>query len=332
MILKSLMMALGASLLIAAGEPPAPPPELESYIEDGQLQPGDYAWAKGRFDDASNEEKAAFHTIAVWSSRCIEDAKAEAKEQLRALGFDTALESTMLGPLLCRQVLFFPNIPAGTTFAAFREETKTATPIADSYLFAVRQAEESIAGSADLAEALRTRPLGEQMLRRAISWGEGMAAGAPELTPMGREIVRSRLWAATAVRDDANTRWLKDIVAKDGWPRISAVGERSANEAWLLVQHADHDPLFQLEALRLMEPLVAEKEVSPRNYAYLYDRVMLKLAGKQRYGTQFTCMDGKWAPLSLEDASAVDRFRQEVGMETQAEATARIAASYGKCN
>lgn len=158
-----------------------------------------------------------------------------------------------------------------------------------------------------------------------------MAAGAPELTPMGREIVRSRLWAAIAVRDDANTRWLKDVVARDGWPRISAVGERSANEAWLLVQHADHDPLFQLEALRLMEPLVAEKEVSSRNYAYLYDRVMLKLAGKQRYGTQFTCVDGKWAPQSLEDASAVDRFREEAGMETQAENTARMMEAYGTC-
>lgn len=330
MILKRLLPALGASLLVAAGEPPAPP-ELEPYIEDGQLQPGDYAWAKGRFDDASDEERAAFRAIAAWSSGCVEEAKSEAKEQLRALGFDTALDSMTVGPLLCRQVVFFPNLPAGTSFAAFREQAKAASPIADAYLFAVRQAEASMSPPADLAEALRTRPLGEQMLRRAISWGEGMAAGAPELTPMGREIVRSRLWAAIAVRDDANTRWLKDVVARDGWPRISAVGERSANEAWLLVQHADHDPLFQLEALRLMEPLVAEKEVSSRNYAYLYDRVMLKLAGKQRYGTQFTCVDGKWAPQSLEDASAVDRFREEAGMETQAENTARMMEAYGTC-
>jgi hypothetical protein len=35
-----------------------------------------------------------------------------------------------------------------------------------------------------------------------------------------------------------------------------------------------------------MEPLVAQGEVTKQNYAYLYDRIMLKLAGKQRYATQ----------------------------------------------
>lgn len=203
--------------------------------------------------------------------------------------------------------------------------------IAETFLFAVHQAEAGTLEASELREALRLRPVGEQMLRRGLSWGQGMGEGAPELTPAGREIVRSRLWAATAARDEANTLWLKDIVAKQGWPRISAVGEKAAGEAWLLVQHADHDPVFQFQALRLMEPLVAERDVSPRNYAYLYDRVMLKLAGTQRYGTQFMCVDGKWAPQSLEDSAAVDRFRQEAGMETQAENTARIQESYGTC-
>jgi beta-glucosidase len=46
-----------------------------------------------------------------------------------------------------------------------------------------------------------------------------------------------------------------------------------------LVQHADDDPVFQLKMLRLMEPLAAGGQVSPRNYALLYDRVMLQMVG-----------------------------------------------------
>ncbi len=42
-----------------------------------------------------------------------------------------------------------------------------------------------------------------------------------------------------------------------------------------------------------MEPLILSGEVSKGDYAYLYDRVMLKISGKQRYGTQAMCLDGK---------------------------------------
>jgi hypothetical protein len=169
-------------------------------------------------------------------------------------------------------------------------------------------------------------------VRHGLSWGRGALAGkSPELSPAGLTVVRSRLLAAMAARDRANTEWLKGVVAEHGWPKISEVGERAANQAWLLVQHADHDPVFQLEALRMMEPLVAQREVSPNDFAYLTDRVMLKLTGKQRYGTQFHCVDGRFAPLPIEDEAAVDRLRREAGMETQAENAARMRDSYGAC-
>ena len=58
---------------------------------------------------------------------------------------------------------------------------------------------------------------------------------------------------------------------------------------------------------------------------------MLKLTGKQRYGTQFMCVDGRYAPQPIEDETAVERLRLEAGMETLAENTARMDASYGRC-
>jgi len=50
MNLRGLLLALGAVVLCAATEPPAP---LAPYVKDGRLDPGDYGWIKGRFDDAT---------------------------------------------------------------------------------------------------------------------------------------------------------------------------------------------------------------------------------------------------------------------------------------
>lgn len=42
--------------------------------------------------------------------------------------------------------------------------------------------------------------------------------------------------------DRRHTARMQEIVAKFGWPGKSLVGRDGAKAAWLLVQHADHDP------------------------------------------------------------------------------------------
>jgi hypothetical protein len=54
--------------------------------------------------------------------------------------------------------------------------------------------------------------------------------------------VRSRSWCTGA-----------DLLASRGWPERTLVDEKAAQTAWLLAQHADHDPIQQrafLKALR----------------------------------------------------------------------------------
>src|SRR5436305_459467 len=53
--------------------------------------------------------------------------------------------------------------------------------------------------------------------------------------------------------DAPNTRWLADLVAGRGWAGRTLVGDDGAQAAWLLAQHADHDPDRQrafVDALR----------------------------------------------------------------------------------
>lgn len=320
MYTRVLALVLGGFLLAAAGPPP--PAQIEPYIKDGQFRPGDYGWMKGRFDDATAEEKESYRTIIRWYASCWEQARAARQAEFVAAGFpDVNVESLAMGPEWCAG-FGQPNLADVTSFAAFQREAAIAIPVADSYLAAVALAEESARPSGrepTLARRLQARTVGEQTLRRGLFWGSDMPPVAPTLSPVGRAIVQSRLGGAMGAIDVANTQWMKGIVAEHGWPKISEVGEEASGDAWLLVQHGDLDPLFQLQVLRLMEPLVASGEVRKQEFAYLYDRVMLKLAGKQRYGTQVHCSKGVRGPMPLEDEARLDALRAEVGLPSEAE-------------
>lgn len=120
--------------------------------------------------------------------------------------------------------------------------------------------------------------------------------------------------------DFRNTEDLKGLISYWYWFNISVFGAQADNEAWLIIQHADHDTDFQKQTLVKLENLYPKAETSPKNYAYLYDRVAASwqkpdLRRPQRYGTQGQCKEtGKWEPLPIEDRDNVDNRRKEVGL------------------
>lgn len=131
--------------------------------------------------------------------------------------------------------------------------------------------------------------------------------------------------------DRDNTGKLKLIIAMHGWPKISSFGKEAAHLAWLLVQHADAEPKFQQECLDLMEPLLAKKEVSGSDFAYLFDRVACAQGRKQRYGTQLSIhgLNGRSQSVGkqkvelkmkpVEDPKRLDKRRRAVGLMPMAE-------------
>lgn len=120
--------------------------------------------------------------------------------------------------------------------------------------------------------------------------------------------------------DWQNTRDLKHLMKLHGWFNVSTWGKQADRQAWLLVQHADHDPGFQKEVLQILSTLYKSKETDPSHYAYLYDRVATSFKDPskrkpQRYGTQGSCVGpGKWEPLPMEDDQNIDKRRAEVGL------------------
>jgi hypothetical protein len=124
--------------------------------------------------------------------------------------------------------------------------------------------------------------------------------------------------------DDANTSWLKSVVAAHGWPGQSLAGEDGAHAAWLLLQHAELD--FQEQCLPLMVEAAGRGDASPRDLAYLKDRVLMRRGEPQIYGTQYMVKDGVLELWTVRDPQGLDERRAALGLEPEHENRARLLA------
>jgi hypothetical protein len=332
------IFAFFALLLLGNTTPETEPvPEaLKPYIVDGELTTDDFGWMRGAFDGASEQQKADWETMLGWAEHCGELPRQNMISQLAAMGIQTDLEDGGFAePRPCSTIMSFQPVTKLTkNWDEFTRIEGRAREIFLVYKHGARIAAQNAPyetswGNED-AWNLLAAPILEQLYRHAFNWEA--EAKAPELDPTIMPYFKAHILNAVQKEDQANTSFLKDLVAEKGWPTITAVGPRASGNAWLLVQHADHDPAFQLKALRLMEPLVAKGEVSKSNYAYLYDRIMLKLKGKQRFGTQFSGCEGTAYKLRpLEEEAKLDGFRKSHDLEPMAEYKASMVENFGPC-
>lgn len=182
-------------------------------------------------------------------------------------------------------------------------------------------AEELKGVNVGLAKALARMVQADQEVRNEIT--QAMTSGNNQAIPQ----IARRMEEI----DRHNTSQMRQIVKTYGWPTVKLVGRQGAQDAWLLVQHADQNPKFQRECLDLMQPLLASEQVSKQNVAYLTDRVLLAEGKKQLYGTQFQQnAKGEWEPKPIEDPENVDKRRLEMGLNTLAEYRKMIEEMYGK--
>lgn len=115
--------------------------------------------------------------------------------------------------------------------------------------------------------------------------------------------------------DIRNTKKMKDIVKKYGWPGKSLVGENGAHGAWLLIQHSVHDLKFQKKCLVLLKQAVKTGEASKKHLAYLIDRILVNSGKKQIYGTQFyKNKNGKLDLKPIRDRKNADKRRKKMGL------------------
>lgn len=120
-----------------------------------------------------------------------------------------------------------------------------------------------------------------------------------------------------------NTKRLKQIIKKIGWPTSDIVSKKGELATWLIVQHTDYNPKFQEKCLRLLKKLPKTKE-RKGHIAYLTDRVCINKNKKQIYGTQFHEKNGKIVPQQIFDEVHLEKRRKDLGLGSFKEYTKRL--------
>jgi hypothetical protein len=171
-------------------------------------------------------------------------------------------------------------------------------------------------------ELLHLSNVDQQVRMAAIAAGKSGLSGTSLL----------RLAFDLAAVDLPNTARMRKIIDRYGWPGRSLVGDDGAHAAWLLVQHATHDVKFMERCAELMSEAAEHGEASPRDLAYLVDRVRMRQGKPQLYGTQFTMVgpDEHLVAEPIEDEANVDQRRRDVGLNSMAEQWQALRKLYGR--
>jgi hypothetical protein len=114
--------------------------------------------------------------------------------------------------------------------------------------------------------------------------------------------------------DIENLVWLKHLVKDNGIPTVAQVGESGVHWTWLLVQHADDDPQFQLSVQPIFVQRQEAGELPADDLARLTDRVLLAAGKPQRFGTQFDWYSGQFNPTGVVNIANIEANRQALGL------------------
>lgn len=124
--------------------------------------------------------------------------------------------------------------------------------------------------------------------------------------------------------DSANTTWLKEYVARWGWPTSQQVGQEAVEAAFLIVQHAVHDTAFMRAMLPAVEAAYRRGDLKGGSVAMLTDRIEVHAGHSQIYGTQLSLRSGRWVLDPIVDSAGVDQRRRRMGLPPLAEYVRRI--------
>lgn len=132
---------------------------------------------------------------------------------------------------------------------------------------------------------------------------------------------------------------IKNIIAASGYPTPDKVGTDASHDFFVMVQHADTDPMFQASLLPTLKKLSEQSSISKKDYAYLYDRVQINTGRMQLYGTQlsydkngnlFSSENKLIYPANLYDPTVVDARRKSVGLEPLEEYYESVLKALGR--
>jgi hypothetical protein len=124
----------------------------------------------------------------------------------------------------------------------------------------------------------------------------------------------SELARAVGSIDAENVAWLRNLISTKGFPTATQVGKEGVHLAWVLLQHADHDPKLQSDLLPTLEQRFSAGELPPNDLARMTDRVLMAGGKPQRYGTQFDWFAGDFSLPEQPMLAEIDAARAKLGL------------------
>lgn len=168
------------------------------------------------------------------------------------------------------------------------------------------------------AELVAMRDLDQELVRETT--------GAKPLP--AKEVARIR------AIDRAHAARLAEIVDAIGWPTRELVGVEAAQGAFVVIQHAGHDPELQNRCLALMVDQVEKGKLPAPYVALLTDRIRLFADQPQVFGTQMTFRTGddgvaRCVPaVAIDDPANLDARRDLMGLPPHAQFIAQLERAY----
>ncbi len=122
---------------------------------------------------------------------------------------------------------------------------------------------------------------------------------------------------------------LEEIFNKVGFVGYDLAGKEGSDNFWVMVQHSDHDPVFQKNVLAKMKVQVDSGNATPEYYGYLVDRVHINTGEEQVYGTQFEYNElGQAFPKNMTDTTGVNSRRISLGLTPMIERMNEMTLSH----
>ncbi len=346
--LIALIVSACATLAATAAEiRSAPPRQLEPYVVDGTLAFGEFEWLRWGFSK-KRSDMSRWLEIVQWANATASERRSKAAEAVAARGLILAgahsSTKRCYDELSCDLILRAHYIVEKLkTWSRFSKALGEARPVFEGYRLAVNAAQDwagSELGSEKLEGQIQVLTVPEQLYRRDVfllplSRDEQSLLPYRSTSPLhlsedARFLLQVFFSRAFTEEDAKLTVWLKNIIETTGWPARSDIGNAAWEAAWRIVRHARNDPAFQLDALASLQPLLKANKMSIDEYATRVDAILIEVTGRQRYGTQVVCKDGKPALVPVEDERALDKLRAGVGLAPVSEQRSQVPSTFCK--
>lgn len=113
-----------------------------------------------------------------------------------------------------------------------------------------------------------------------------------------------------------NAKRLDEIIQSNGWPGKSLVGEKGADAAFLIAQHAISNPARQRSFLKSLSDAVDLGEAARIQLACLQDRILFNEGKPQRFGMLFDWNEDGQLYTEVDDIEKANERRKQLGLKT----------------